>query len=322
MSMRNADVAPPAPPTAAPPAAPEGAWLGAGFSGGLLSAEPPRPPSVGPSAVAVASEAARTSSATGAAVSEPVPAASEPGAHLPIEGPRSGIRPQPKLSLSARTVLAAPLRSEEFDSASDAGFTGASWVGASAGGTPDSALAVEAGMTSLAVEPRPPSGGSAADAPPPACSVPLAPAPSGSCVDSGVDSGVDSVGGGAVSCASSVGGADSAGGGGASAAGGVSGGGAAGGGDSASGAGSVDGGLSGADSVGGGGSDAGSCPDSGLEPGDGSETASALALAARIIAASSARVSSRRQREPLETIRAGRFLAIRGIVWMTLSRGP
>jgi len=318
MSMRNADVAPPAPPTAAPPAAPEGAWLGAGFSGGLLSAEPPRPPSVGPSAVAVASEAARTSSATGAAVSEPVPAASEPGAHLPIEGPRSGIRPQPKLSLSARTVLAAPLRSEEFDSASDAGFTGASWVGASAGGTPDSALAVEAGMTSLAVEPRPPSGGSAADAPPPTCSVPLAPAPSGSCVDSGVDS----VGGGAVSCASSVGGADSAGGGGASAAGGVSGGGAAGGGDSASGAGSVDGGLSGAGSVGGGGSDAGSCPDSGLEPGDGSETASALALAARIIAASSARVSSRRQREPLETIRAGRFLAIRGIVWMTLSRGP
>jgi len=45
----------------------------------------------------------------------------------------------------------------------------------------------------------------------------------------------------------------------------------------------------------------------------GSETTSALALAARIIAAKSAKVSSCRYREPLETIRAGRFLAIRGI---------
>src|SRR5437899_12471840 len=105
MSVRNADVALPAPPTAAPPAAPEGAWLGAGFSGGLLSAEPPRPPSFGPSAVALTSEAARASSATGAASPETGPAASQPGAHLPIDGPPTMLRPQPKLSLSARPVL-------------------------------------------------------------------------------------------------------------------------------------------------------------------------------------------------------------------------
>src|SRR5437899_3037854 len=177
MSVRNAEVALPAPPTAAPPAAPEGAWLGAGFSGGLLSAEPPRPPSVGPSDVALASEAARASSATGAAAAETVPTASQPGAHLPIDGPPSMVSPQPKLSLSARAVLAVALRSEESDSGRDAGFTGASSVGASAGGTPDSALTAAAGMTSLAVEPRPPSGDSAAVASPPACAVPLAPAP-------------------------------------------------------------------------------------------------------------------------------------------------
>jgi hypothetical protein len=306
MSVRNADVAPPAPPTAAPPAAPEGAWLGAGFPGGLLSAEPPRLPSVGPSAVALASDAARASSATGAAAAETVPAASQPGAHLPIEGPPSRVRPQPKLSLSARAVLAAALPSEEFDSDSDrgrdAGFTGASSVGPSAGGPPDSALAAAAGMSSLPVEPRPPVGDSAAVAPPLACSVRLAPAPGGSCVDSDADSvgGVDSD-------ADSVGGAGSDGGGG----------------DSASGGGSVGGGLSDGDSVGGGGSDAGSCPDSGLEPvGGGSETVSALALAARVIAASSAKISRRRQRELLETIAAGRFLAIRGICLDDLASRP
>ena len=180
MSVRNADVALPTPPTAAPPtAAPEGAWLGGGFSGGLRSAEPPRPPSFGPSAVALAREAARARSATGAAAAETVAAASQPGAHLPIEGPPGMLRPQPKLSLSPRTVLTAALCSEVSDFVRDAGFTGASSVGASAGGTPDSAFAAEAARTSLAVEPRTGSGGSAAVARPPACSLPLAPASGG-----------------------------------------------------------------------------------------------------------------------------------------------
>ena len=322
MSVRNADVAPPAPPPAAPPAAPEGAWPGAGFPGGLLSAEPPRPPSVGPSAVALASEAARESSATGAAGAETVPLASQPGAHLPIEGPPSRVRPQPKLSLSARAVLAAALPSEEFDSESDpgrdAGFTGASWVGPSAGGTPDSALTAAAGMSSLPVEPRPPVGDSSAVAPPLACSVRLGPAPGDSCVDSDADSV-----GGADSDADSLGGAGSDGGGGASASGGGSGPGAGGGDDSAWGGGSVGGGLSDGGSVGGGGSDGGSCPDSGLEPvGGGSETVSALALAARVIAASSAKINRRRQRELLETIAAGRFLAIPGICLDDLASRP
>ncbi|TMK99775.1 MAG: hypothetical protein E6G34_04440 [Actinobacteria bacterium] len=126
MSVRKADVALPAPPAAAPPAAPDGAWLGAGFAGGLLSAEPPRPSSVGKSAVAVASDAARASSATGSAAAETLPPTTHLGAQLPIAGPPSTARPQPKLSPSRRAVLAALLGSEESDLGKDAGFTGAS----------------------------------------------------------------------------------------------------------------------------------------------------------------------------------------------------
>jgi hypothetical protein len=312
MSVRNADVALPAPPTAAPPtAAPEGAWLGAGFSGGLLSTEPPRPPSFGPSAVALTSEAARASSATGAAAPETGPPASQPGAHLPIDGPPSMFRPQPKLSLSARTVLTAALCSEESDPRREAGFTGASSVCESAGGTPDSALMAEAGMTSLAVEPRPAAGGSETVRPPPSCSLPLAAAATGSFAVS--SSGVVSANGATSGCGVVCAGATSGGGWGDSAAGGGSGAGA-GGGDSAAGAGSVAGGLSAGDSAGGGGSDAGTWPVSELEPvGGGSETDSALALAARSIAASRAKVNSRRHRDTLEPIRAGRFFAIPSI---------
>jgi len=162
MSVRNADGALLAPPTAAPPAAPEGAWLGAGFSGGLLSAEPPRPPPFGPSIVALASEAARASSATGSAARGTVPPASQPGEHFPIEGPPIMLRPQPKLSLSARTVLATVPCSDGSDLDRDAAFTGASSVRPSTGCPPDSAFTGAAGNATLAAGPRAASGGSAA----------------------------------------------------------------------------------------------------------------------------------------------------------------